>query len=87
MNLAEKYLTQKAELDRLKKEVEATKNELLAMMDEAHVTRLIIGDLEVSNREVIRMAFDSKAFRADFDDVYNEYKKPQIVHYFNVTAA
>ena len=66
---------------------DALKAELLEALDEAHTDCINTGAHEIERTETIRMAFCSSAFRADFDDVYEEYKRPQTVHHFTVKAA
>ena len=86
-NPAREYFEAKRAYDMAKKAMEAHKAELIAIMDAAHVDALQMDGYNVQRSESERMAFDSKAFRADFSDVYEEYKRPQVVHNFTVKTA
>lgn len=66
---------------------DALKAELMAALDEAHTDTIRTGAHTIERHESTRMAFSSKAFRADFADIYEAYKQPQAVKHFTVIAA
>jgi hypothetical protein len=86
-NPAQTYFEAKKAYDIARKTMDAAKAELLEMMDAANVDAIMLDGYMATRSISERMAFDSKAFRADFDDVYNEYKRPQKVNNFSVKAA
>ena len=86
-NPARAYFEAKKAYDAAKKAMEAYKAELTAMMDAAHVDALQMDGYTIERFETSRMAFDSKAFRADFADIFEEYKRPQTVNHFTVKSA
>ena len=66
---------------------DALKAELLEALNEAHADAIHTGAHIIERHDSMRMAFSSKAFRADFADIFEEYKRPQAVHHFTVRAA
>ena len=86
-NPAQAYFEAKKAYDIARKAMDAAKAELIEMMDAANVDAIMLDGYMATRSISERMAFDSKAFRADFDDVYNEYKRPQKVNNFSVKAA
>ena len=66
---------------------EALKAELVEALNSAHTDKINTGAHVIERTESVRMAFSAKAFRADFADIYEEYKQPQNVKHFTVTAA
>lgn len=66
---------------------DAIKRELLQALNDANTDAIHTGAHIIERSETIRMAFSPKAFRADFADVFEEYKRPQTVNHFTVKAA
>lgn len=85
--LAARYM---AELEAAKlhqAQADMLKAELLEALNEAHTDTIHTGAHLIERHDSMRMAFSSKAFKADFADVYEDYKRPQTVHHFTVKAA
>jgi len=68
-------------------QADALKAELIEALNDAHTDCINTGAHVIERNETVRMSFSSKAFRADFSDVFEEYKRPQTVKHFTVKAA
>lgn len=71
------YITAvETQMKALKEQYDAFKSELLTAMEQNGITKVEIGNLRINYiGETTREAFDSKQFKADMPDLYNEYVK------------
>jgi len=76
----------KAALDAAKAEYEAAAALVCSMMDALHVDALSAGKYGAKRQTIEQKRFDSKAFRADYSAIYEQYKRPVTVNRFTVSA-
>lgn len=69
--LCKQYKENQNMIDFLKHDNEALKNEIISLMNNNDT--IYIGVYKISNKLVNSSRFDSKAFKIDHNDLYNEY--------------
>lgn len=71
------YITAvETQMKALKEQYDAFKGELLTAMEQNGISKVEIGNLRINYvGETTRETFDSKQFKADMPDLYNEYVK------------
>lgn len=70
-NLVKQYKENQNMIDFLKHDNEALKNEIISLMNNNDT--IYIGVYKITNKLVNSSRFDSKAFKIDHNDLYNEY--------------
>ena len=70
-NLVKEYKENQNMIDMLKNSNDVLKNEIIALM--GNNDTIYIGVYKVTNKLVTSSRFDSKAFKIDHNDLYNEY--------------
>lgn len=70
-NLVKQYKENQNMIDFLKHDNEALKNEIIGLMNNNDT--IYIGVYKVTNKLVNSSRFNSKAFKIDHNDLYNEY--------------
>lgn len=81
----ERVIRLEAEQKILAAEIERMKDDLKATMSELGVSKMEIGGHKVSNTTYTQRRFDSKAFKTDHEDMYNEYVKEVEAHRFTIS--
>ena len=71
--LANEYRENKRLIEELTKENDKLKIEIIELMD--GLDSVIIGACKITNKEVTSNRFDSKAFKKDYEKLYNQYIK------------
>lgn len=86
----EEMLQEYYENQQLIKELEAKNDELKEMMleemAENETDTIVYGNLKAMSKTVKSSRFDSKAFKVDHEDLYNEYLKQGFQTRFTVNA-
>ena len=59
--------------DELKKQINELKEEAIEWLDENELDEILTDEGKITYREVISKRFNSKAFKKDFADIYDEY--------------
>jgi predicted phage-related endonuclease len=81
-NLVKEFKENQNMIDMLKNSNDQLKNEIIALMENNDT--IYIGVYKVTNKLVNSSRFNSKAFRLDHNDLYNEYVVSSKVNRFIV---
>lgn len=81
----ERVITLEAQQKTLNAEIERLKDTLKAELAAQGVDKMKIGGYKVSNTVYTQRRFDSKAFKADHEDMYEEYTKAVEAHRFTIS--
>ena len=74
-----------AEQEAISAEMETLKDRLKAVLVRQGVDKMLVGNYKVSNTKYTTHRFDSKAFKADHEDMYKEYTKAVEAHRFTIS--
>ena len=84
VNTAELIRTFEAKKDRLEDFIDGLKDKLKAYMTEQGVSSAVLGTYKVSWTEYETTRFDTKAFKGDHNDLYQQYEVKSNVKRFTV---
>ena len=70
--------------DELNAEIEAIQDEIKATMTEQGAEELNAGEYKIRYALITSNRFDSKAFRASYDALYQQFVKPTVSRRFSV---
>lgn len=73
-----------AEQDAIIGEMESLKDRLKAELVKQDVDKMMVGSYKVSNTKYTTHRFDSKAFKADHAEMYEEYMEAYEAHRFTI---
>lgn len=73
------------EQEAISAEMEMLKDRLKAVLVKHGVDKMLVGSYKVSNMKYTTYRFDSKAFKADHEDMYKEYTKAIEAHRFTIS--
>lgn len=81
----ERVISLEAQQKIISAEIESLKDTLKAELEKQGVDKMKIGGYKVSNTTYTQRRFDSKAFKADHEDMYEEYTKAVEAHRFTIS--
>lgn len=73
-----------AKADQLQAEITAIQDEIKATMTEQGAEELSAGEYKIRYALITSNRFDSKAFRASYDALYQQFVKPTVSRRFSV---
>ena len=73
-----------AKADQLQAEITAIQDEIKATMTEQGTEELSAGEYKIRYALITSNRFDSKAFRASYDALYQQFVKPTVSRRFSV---
>lgn len=81
------YMQLKAMAAEVAAEIEKVEDAIKAHMTEVGIQTVVTADAKVTWKESTRTTIDTKALKADFPDIYNEYGKVVSFRTFTVKVA
>ena len=80
----ERIIELEAEQEAISAEMESLKDKLKAELVKQGVEKMLVSGYKVSNTKYTTHRFDSKAFKADHAEMYEEYTKEIEAHRFTI---